>query len=86
MSMNRQSERSAATGMLSSQQGILAALLLLEVCVFGVLGTNFFTMGNGFEVLRLSVEIGLLALAMTPVMMTSRPPAARIQPKTDLPS
>lgn len=70
MSISRQSERSAATGMLSSQQGILAALLLLEVCVFGVLGTNFFTMGNGFEVLRLSVEIGLLALAMTPVIVT----------------
>jgi rhamnose transport system permease protein len=54
----------------ATQQGILAFLLALEIAVFSVLGTNFATLGNTFEVLRLSVEIGLLALALTPVIIT----------------
>ena len=36
----------------------------------GSTGTNFLTLGNAFEVLRLSVEIGLLAVALTPVIVT----------------
>jgi rhamnose transport system substrate-binding protein len=51
-------------------RAILAAILLLEVAVFSVIGTNFLTLGNAFEVLRLSVEIGLLAVALTPVITT----------------
>ena len=34
------------------------------------IGENFFTLANFFEVVRLSVELGLLALAMTPIMIT----------------
>ena len=49
-------------------RAILAALLALEVAVFSVIGTNFASLANGFEVLRLCVEIGLLALALTPVI------------------
>ncbi len=49
-------------------RAILAGILLLEVAVFSVIGTNFLTLGNAFEVLRLSVEIGLLAVALTPVI------------------
>lgn len=45
-------------------------LLLVEIAVFAVVGTNFFTHGNAFEVGRLCVEIGLLALALTPVIIT----------------
>jgi rhamnose transport system permease protein len=48
----------------------LAVLLLVEIVVFGVLGTNFLTAENAFEVGRLCVEIGLLALALTPVIIT----------------
>ena len=33
-------------------------------------GTNFFTAGNAFEIVRLSVELGLLAVALTPVIVT----------------
>jgi ribose/xylose/arabinose/galactoside ABC-type transport system permease subunit/ABC-type sugar transport system substrate-binding protein len=51
-------------------QAILAGILLLEVAVFSVIGTNFLTLANAFEVLRLSVEIGLLAVALTPVITT----------------
>jgi rhamnose transport system substrate-binding protein len=49
-------------------QAILAAIVLIEIAVFSVIGTNFLTIGNAFEVLRLSVEIGLLAVALTPVI------------------
>ena len=49
---------------------ILPVLLVLEIVVFSLIGTNFFTMANAFEVIRLSVEIGLLAVALTPVITT----------------
>lgn len=49
---------------------LLGALLLCEVLVFAFIGTNFFTGTNAFEIVRLSVELGLLALALTPVIVT----------------
>src|SRR5689334_6206941 len=55
---------------LAPQQVILLALLLLEVVVFSAIGTNFFTLDNFFQVPRLNVELGLLALALTPVIVT----------------
>ena len=50
-------------------QAILAALIAAEMLIFSAIGTNFLTLGNGFEILRLSVEIGLLAVALTPVIV-----------------
>src|SRR6478735_3741172 len=58
------------TNIRRTQQGILAGLLAVEIAVFAALGTNFFTPANAFEVVRLVVEIGLLALALTPVIVT----------------
>src|SRR5262245_33104602 len=52
-----------------SQELILAILLVAEIVVFGFLGTNFLSRANAFEVVRLSVELGLLALALTPVIV-----------------
>jgi rhamnose transport system permease protein len=49
---------------------LLAAVLLIELLVFSSTAQNFATTGNFFEVLRLSAEIGLLALVMTPVILT----------------
>src|SRR4051794_5063647 len=49
---------------------ILLVGLALEVAAFSALETSFFTVENFFEVVRLSVELGLLALALTPVMIT----------------
>lgn len=49
---------------------ILAVLLVLEVVLFSGMGRNFATVLNAFEVVRLSVEIGLLALALTPVIVS----------------
>ena len=48
----------------------LLILLFAEVLLFSFIGENFFSRSNGFEVIRLSVEIGLLALALTPVIIT----------------
>jgi len=52
------------------QQIVLAFLLASEVIVFSFLGSRFFSWDNFFEVQRLGVELGLLALAMTPVIVT----------------
>src|SRR4051812_75637 len=75
--MSAQADASATTApapveraaLLEPAQRILVAILALEVLVFSAIGTNFLTRGNGFEVLRLSVEIGLLAVALTPVIV-----------------
>jgi len=49
---------------------VLASVLVLEIAVFSAIGTNFLTRQNAFEVTRLLVEVGLLAVAMTPVIVT----------------
>src|SRR3954454_23401862 len=54
---------------LEPSHAILLALLAAEGLTLAAISTNFLTLGNGFEVLRLSVEIGLLAVALTPVIV-----------------
>ena len=49
---------------------VLAAVLCAEIVVFSAIGTNFLTRANAFEITRLAVEVGLLAVAMTPVIVT----------------
>lgn len=51
-------------------EALLAGVLLLECLVFSRTGTNFATQANALEIIKFSVEIGLLALAMTPVILT----------------
>jgi rhamnose transport system substrate-binding protein len=53
-----------------NNEWVLLLVLLLECALFSLLGNNFLSPGNGFEVTRLSVEIGLLALALTPIIIT----------------
>ena len=55
---------------LSAGRWVLLAALLTEVTIFSTIADNFFTAGNFFEVLRFSVELGLLAIALTPVIIT----------------
>ena len=55
---------------LSSGESILALALAAEVAVFAAVAPQFFTVGNAFEVLRVSVELGLLAVALTPVIVS----------------
>ncbi|MBV8817079.1 MAG: substrate-binding domain-containing protein, partial [Acidobacteriaceae bacterium] len=52
------------------QERVLACVLLLEIALFSVTGVNFFTRVNFFEVIRLSAELGLLSLALTPVIIS----------------
>jgi rhamnose transport system substrate-binding protein len=49
---------------------VLTLALALEIAVFSLIGPEFATVGNFFEVTRLSVELGLLAIALTPVIVT----------------
>ena len=48
----------------------LALCLVLEIALFSLIGWHFFTPGNAGEIVRASAEIGLLALALTPVIVT----------------
>ncbi|HYL73427.1 MAG TPA: substrate-binding domain-containing protein [Bryobacteraceae bacterium] len=49
---------------------VLIVLLLVEIAIFSFIGQNFLTAANSFEIVRLSVELGLLALSLTPVIVT----------------
>jgi ribose/xylose/arabinose/galactoside ABC-type transport system permease subunit len=51
-------------------ESLLVLVLGLELLIFSRTGSNFATSTNLFEVLRLSTELGLLALVMTPVILT----------------
>jgi ribose/xylose/arabinose/galactoside ABC-type transport system permease subunit len=55
---------------LVTPERVLAGLLIVELVWFSLAGTNFLTLDNGLEILRASAEIGLLALALTPVILT----------------
>ncbi len=48
----------------------LAAALATEVAVFALVAPNFFTLANLFEITRLNAELGLLAIALTPILIT----------------
>ena len=48
---------------------VLIGLIAVEVAVFARIGTNFATVGNLFEVVRLAAEVGLLAVTLTLVIV-----------------
>jgi rhamnose transport system permease protein len=49
---------------------VLLAAVVLEIVVFSTLAPAFLSVGNGFEIVRSSVELGLLAVALTPVLVS----------------
>ena len=49
---------------------ILLLVVLLEWVYFNSVGPRFGSVDNTFDIMRHSVEIGLLALAMTPIILT----------------
>jgi rhamnose transport system permease protein len=60
-----------ATGLRSTdRQWALVAALVVEVAVFAAVAPRFFTVANLFELTRFSAELGLLAVALTPVLVT----------------
>src|SRR3954454_5526484 len=55
---------------LAPQQVLLALVLLFQVAIFGMVGENFLTAGNLLTVAKQNVELDLIALALTPVILT----------------
>jgi rhamnose transport system permease protein len=56
----------------SDRRGFRAALagaLVVEVAFFALVAPNFFTLANFFEIARLNAELGLLAVALTPILI-----------------
>jgi rhamnose transport system substrate-binding protein/rhamnose transport system permease protein len=58
------------TARFANGERALAVALAAEVALFAAIAPQFATPGNFFEITRLSVELGLLALALTPVLIT----------------
>jgi rhamnose transport system permease protein len=48
---------------------ILLLVLLIEATFFSAIAPHFFTLANLMEILRFSIELGLLAVALTPVLI-----------------
>src|SRR5215217_8016487 len=68
--MNENGGRKITVKRLLRFETLLLAVLVIECLIFIRTGTNFATQGNAFEIVKFSVEIGLLALVMTPVILT----------------
>jgi rhamnose transport system permease protein len=49
---------------------VLACCLVIEIGLFAALGSNFLSIDNAAEIVRASAEVSLLALALTPVILT----------------
>ena len=64
------SRSSRASLRMTPQRATLWAIIVFEIVVFSAIGTNFFTIENAFVVLRLNVELGVIALAITPVIIS----------------
>lgn len=53
-----------------NKEWVLLFVIAVECLIFSATGENFLSTGNAFEVTRLAVELGLLALALTPVVIS----------------
>src|SRR6185369_12801969 len=53
-----------------NNEWVLLVVLLVECGIFSLTGSNFLSSANAFEVARLGVEVGLLALALTLIIIT----------------
>src|SRR5204862_1625227 len=67
---NLVTEQPLSARLFPNNEWVLLVVLLVECLIFSVTGNNFLTTGNAFEITRLSVEVGLLALVMTPSIIT----------------
>ncbi len=67
---NLRTEQPLLARFFPNNEWVLLVVLLVEIVLFSVIGNNFLTAGNAFEITRLAVEIGLLALVMTPIIIT----------------
>ena len=53
-----------------NNEWVLLLVIVLECVIFSITGNNFATAANAFEITRLGVEVGLLALALTLIIVT----------------
>lgn len=53
-----------------NREWALLLVLAFEIIIFSITGQNFLTSANAFELVRTGVELGLLALALTPIIIT----------------
>ena len=51
------------------QTPFLYVAIAVEVAIFALVAPNFFTLANFFEIARLNAELGLLAVALTPILI-----------------
>src|SRR5262249_37484777 len=49
---------------------ILGGAILVEIAAFGGVAPRFLSVANAFEIIRASVELGLLAVALTPILVS----------------
>ena len=63
-------DRHGFKSLLLRHETILLLVLALEWFYFNSVGQRFGSLDNTFDIVRHSVEIGLLALAMTPIILT----------------
>ena len=68
--MLRSKSKSWRTRFSPNDEIVLVVALLVEIAIFAGIAQNFFTITNFFEILRFSVELGLLAIAETAVILT----------------
>jgi rhamnose transport system permease protein len=64
------SKPSALKAALVRHESVLLLVVILEVALFSMIGRKFLTPDNVANIVRQSVEIGLLALVMTPIILT----------------
>jgi rhamnose transport system substrate-binding protein len=63
-------ERPLAERLFPNNEWALLLVIIGECAVFGATAQNFLSAANAFEIARLGCEIGLLALALTPIIIT----------------
>jgi rhamnose transport system substrate-binding protein len=68
--MRRDEQRRSFLASAGATELVLAAFLIFEVVIFAVTTDYFLTTANAFEIVRFSTALGLIALAMTPVIVT----------------
>src|ERR1700738_1003610 len=55
--------------LLPNGEWVLLLALVAEAALFSAIAPGFFSVTNMFEVLRFSVELGLLSVALTPILI-----------------
>src|SRR5215510_5166444 len=68
--VQRADARPLRGGLFPNGEWVLILVIAVECAIFTRTGNHFLTSSNAFEVTRLAVEVGLLALVLTPIIIT----------------